>query len=363
MSNPRDLPPEACEPLPPPPELPRRRGSELLSGLTLLPEQRLGAFSAEQLEIVVANWLNETVSRTYARVVLYGSSGDRGRDVVGYESKTADDPWDNFQCKRYAAKLAPADLWSEIGKLLFWVTRGAYSTPRRYTFVAPKGCGPKTLDLLKDAEAVRAGLIKNWSTKCADLCGLDDIRGAIESFVFPDFDVVAGEQLVNDLRGTSVYSMLFGGGLSKPRPPSKTPPPAVGVHELPYIGKLVDAYADHCVDAGLITADDAAAHETYGPHLRASRRDFYCAESLREFSKDVLIEPDDFESLQETVYDGVKYTAERDFPSGYDRVLGVCEQAATVQVGDHPLSGDLTPADRSGMCHQLANEDRLTWRK
>jgi hypothetical protein len=210
---------------------------------------------------------------------------------------------------------------------------------------------------------LRAGLTSNWSKKCLGLCPLSDIRDAIESFAFPTFDAATAERIVNDLKGSAVYPVLFGGGLTKPRPINKMPPEEIAAEEIPYVGKLVDAYAEHSTIGPVTSAESALAHETYGPHLRSSRREFYCAESLREFSKDVLIEPDDFASLQEAVYDGVKYTAERDFQSGYDRVLAVCEQATTVQVGDHPLSGDLTPADRSGMCHQLANDDRLTWRR
>jgi hypothetical protein len=79
---------------------------------------------------------------------------------------------------------------------------------------------------------------------------------------------------------------------------------------MPYVGCLVDAYDDHC-DQAIQSSDDALSHDTYGEHLRSSRKDFYCAESLREFSKDVLIEPDDFESLQQEIYDGVKYTIDR----------------------------------------------------
>jgi hypothetical protein len=307
--------------------------------------------------------LNDVVARKYARVLRVGGPGDRGRDVVGYDSATSNDPWDNYQCKRYSSKLAPADLWLELGKLVYWVHNGAYSTPRQYTFVAPLGASPKCLDLLQDHEKLRVGLINNWATRCRGLCPLAAIRDAIASFAFPIFDVATAERIVDDLRGTAVFPVLFGGGLTKPRPIDRVPPDEIAAEEIPYVGKLIDAYGEHCTTTPISTAEAALAHETYGPHLRSSRREFYCAESLREFSKDVLIEPDDFSSLQEAVYDGVKYTADRDFPSGYDRVLAVCEQAAAVQVGDHPLSGDLTPADRSGMCHQLANDDRLTWRK
>lgn len=349
-------------PLEPPPPLPRRRGRDLLTGLHLLPEQRLAAFAPDQLEFVVAHWLNDAQAPKYARVEVFAGPGDKGRDVVGYPSATENDPWDNFQCKRYKKALQPSDVLEEVGKLVYWTSEGWYKAPRNYTFVAPKGCSPKLRDLLSDHEKLRNALITKWDQYCGGLCGLSAIEIFIRAFDFPDFDVATAERIVNDLRDAAIYPVLFGGGLTKPRPPDKTPPPEIASHELPYVGCLVEAYADDCA-GDVATAEHALAHSVYGQHLRESRRDFYCAESLREFSKDVLVEPDDFSSLQDRVFDGVKHTVAQDFPSGYKRVLAVCNQAVAIQVGDHPLTAELAPADRSGICHQLANDRRVTWTK
>jgi hypothetical protein len=357
-----DLGLEIARPLERPPALPRRRGRDLLAGIQLLPEQRLGAFSPLQLEMVVAHWLHENVARRYARVIRFGGPGDKGRDVVGYESAQTDDPWDNYQCKQLTRNLAPGDVWAELGKLIYWTGQGTFSVPRRYTFVAPRGAGPRVHDLLSNVEALRAGLIENWPKHCGGLSALKGIQETIAVFAFPELDLVTGMRIVEDLKDSAIYPVLFGGGLTKPRPPDRPPPEQIAGHELPYIGCLIDAYDDHCPEQ-IAGADDALTHAEYGPHLRDSRRDFYCAESLREFSKDVLVEPDDFKSLQNEMYHGVKHTAARDFDSGYERVLEVCEQATVVQVSDHPLRSDLNPADRSGMCHQLANDGRLVWKR
>jgi hypothetical protein len=341
--------------------LPRKRGSELHGGLPLLPAQRLAVFAPDQLEIVVGYWLNEVVRPKYARIYRYGQSGDKGRDVAGYVSDDSQTPWDNYQCKRYAKSLAPSDLWADIGKLVYWVTEGTYEAPREYTFVSPKGAGAKAAEVLDDAERVRAGLIENWTRYCGGLCSLAEIQESIETFSFPNFRIASGDQIAGDLKNSAVYPALFGGGLTKPRPANQIPPDEIATHELPYIDCLIEAYEDHChTEVG--SADQAREHPMYGAHLVESRRDFYCAESLREFSKDVLIDPDEYVSLQEVVFDGVKYIHAQSFPSGYERVLAVCAQSAAVQVGDHPLGGELTPADRSGICHQLANDGRWRWK-
>lgn len=348
---------ELYSPLGPAPAIPPRRGSELVAGLHLLPEQRIRAFAADQLELLTRHWLHETLDASSAQVLRYGGTGDKGRDVVVLRP---DGTWDNYQCKHYASKLTPSNVWAEVGKLVFYVARGAYTRPGLYTFVTPLGVSSQLRDVLNDSEQVRAGLRRNWSTYCSGLASLEAMRSAIDSFVFPTMEVATGETIIDGLKGTPLYPVFFGGGLAKQRPADKTPPTQIAAHEMPYLGELVDAYDDHAqeVVADLATA---LAHATYGRHVRRSRREFYCAESLREFSKDVLVSQDQFEAVQDEIFDGIANTFDRGHASGYDRVLAVCEQSAGVELSDHPLKGELRPADRSGICHQLANDGRLQW--
>jgi hypothetical protein len=326
-----------------------------------VPERRLAAFSDEDFELVVRHWLHEGARGKYQRLVRYGGPNDKGRDVVGRLTDALTGPWDNFQCKRYQEKLTPTALWAELGKLVYWVAIGAYSLPRNYTFVAPLGAGNKARELLEDHEKLRAGLAENWSTYCSALCPFEDIKDALANFIFPKLDVATAEDIVDGLKGTAVYPVFFGGGLTKARPPLPAPPAEIADHEVPYITRLVEAYDEHC-PRGVADAAAATAHPVYGGHLSDSRRDFYCAESLREFSKDVLVEPDDYDSLKQQIHDGIKPTVAKAYPDGYERVLCACEHATHVQLDDHPLAGDVQPADRIGMCHQLANDGRVSWR-
>jgi hypothetical protein len=349
-------------PLGAPPTLPRRRGHELTTGLQLDPVRRIAAFSPEDLENLVEYWLREKVEGHYAEVIRYAGPGDKGRDVVGYVNADRVGDWDNYQCKHYGEKLRPADLWPELGKLVYWTKEGSFSAPRRYRFVAPKGATAKVLELLDDPDKLRRELKKNWKKHCKTLCDFEEIEKHLASFTFPKLKVVSGGEIVADLKGMSIYPVFFGGGLSKPRPPVKPPPTAIGSDELGYVNALVDAYDEHC-EEGIASPEAAISHQSYGPHLRTSRKEFYCAESLREFSKDVLVEPGSFNELQNQVHDGIQHRLAEDFPSGFDRALAVCAHATSIQLSDHPLSDDLEPADRAGICHQLANDGRVAWRR
>lgn len=350
------------QPLRPAPLLPPRRGRDLLVGMNLSPEKRLQAFSAEDLEIVLEHWMHHTLGGRYANIGEYAGPGDLGRDRAGFDGPLGTDPWDNYQCKQFDRKLGPRDVCIEVGKLVYHVTRGEYSMPRRYAFVTTRGLGPKALDLLADPEKFRQELKRAWNTRSAGLCALSEIEAALDTIAFPEFQAITGGQIVDDLKDAAVYPYFFGGGLIKPRPPDRMAPEEIAAHELPYVEQLVAAYNDAC-PTSISTVEEALGLEPYCAHLRASRQDFYCAESLREFSQDAFPEPRTFEELQQLVSDGIRHTVAMTHASGYDRVLATCQQATVVHLGDHPLAGEVNPADRSGICHQLANDDRVRWVK
>ncbi|WP_445151376.1 ABC-three component system protein [Baekduia sp. Peel2402] len=347
--------------LPPPPALPRRTGSELLAGAAISPERRLKIMPSEELESLVLHWLDETRRPRYTRLLRAGGTGDMGRDVIGYLTADPAGAWDNYQCKHYATPLVASHILTELGKLVYYSSQGAYCVPDNYFFVAPKGVSEKTRLWLADPEQVRTRLIDGWKKYCAKLCPLTEIRDQLTGFAFPPLDVIKGEDIILSFKGKPSYAAFFGGGLAKPRPEVKTPPDEVEQTELGYIGCLVEAYEEHSSGA---VSDRAGAdsHATYGPHLRGSRRDFYCAESLREFSKDVLVaENEQYAELQQQLLDGIEPVVQSAFATGYDRVLGVTAHATTVELSDHPLAPEVRPSDRKGICHQLANDGRVRW--
>ena len=85
-------------------------------------------------------------------------------------------------------------------------------------------------------------------------------------------------------------------------------------------------------------------------------------EYLRNFSRDNL--PDvgrHFESLQDEIFDGIIETVRSPHPSGFERVNKVLGVAQALQITSHPLLSQVRVGDRHGICHQLANEDRVKW--
>jgi hypothetical protein len=206
----------APQPLRAPRPLPPRRGCDLLVGISLPPEKRLQAFSPEDLEIVLEHWMHHTLGARYTNVAEYAGAGDLGRDRAGFDGPLGTDPWDNYQCKQSDRKLSPGDVYTEVGKLVYHVTRGAYTKPRRYAFVATKGLSPQALDLLADREKLREGLKGAWDKRCTKLCRLSEIEATLNAFAFLEFQAITGGQIVDDLKDAAVYPYFFGGGLTKP---------------------------------------------------------------------------------------------------------------------------------------------------
>jgi hypothetical protein len=65
--------------------------------------------------------------------------------------------------------------------------------------------------------------------------------------------------------------------------------------------------------------------------------------------------------LQDDIYGGVIDTRDAPHADGYVRVCEVTKAARTLQITANALISCVNPKDRDGICHQLANEDRLKW--
>lgn len=316
-------------------------------------------------EDFILEWAHSLKSK-YKLVEKCGGAGDMGRDVVAYESASHVDPWDNYQCKHYNHPLHPGDIWCELGKLCHYTHIGEYTFPRSYYFVAPQGAGNTVSKLLHSDKLLKQGLLDAWDEKCKrEITSLKEIplsaslRAHIEARDFSIFRAMSPLTVIEGHKQTAWHAARFGGGL--PARPINPPPPAlVAPHETKYIRALLDAYEDRlkCHLPSLLDLSDAQLTE----HLHRSRREFYCAEALREFSKD-NVPPGTFDGLLEEVYSGIIDVVQASHPDSVERVLASIKQAKTLPLASNALVTRVTAVDKGGMCHQLANENtNVKWR-
>lgn len=90
------------------------------------------------------------------------------------------------------------------------------------------------------------------------------------------------------------------------------------------------------------------------------REGFFSAQSLKRFVRDELVDEESYEQLKEQVEYGVMDIYEREYDSGLQRVKSTTQQANTLSISNDEIK-NVTIHDKTGMCHELVNENRLTW--
>ena len=119
------------------------------------------------------------------------------------------------------------------------------------------------------------------------------------------------------------------------------------------------AYGEHLSIPAFALAD-LPGHNTLHGHFGRCRERFYCAEVLREFSKN-LPDAADFETIQDQVHDQVIDVVMTKHKDGYARVLAATQTAGAVNITNHPLRSYIKPKSLHGICHQLVNNKRFRW--
>ena len=163
-------------------------------------------------------------------------------------------------------------------------------------------------------------------------------------------------ELITGHATTPFHSVRFGGGLLS-RPKVTLPPKDHNVEESRYIQHLLNAYGDHLK---IPVNDTLGLSPSLSKDFLRQRERFYYAESLRNFARDTV--PDEtFENLQSEVFHGVIDICDDNHKDGLARMRATVTQAANVQISSNPLASVVRVEDRQGICHQLANNDKLIW--
>lgn len=326
---------------------------------------RVKNFSPDEWENFIEEWATSLES-AYAKVRRFGGAGDCGVDIAGFcTNRGFEGAWDNYQCKRYAHTLRPSDIWVELGKIIYYSHIGEYTPPRKHYFVASLGVGTTLEKLLNKPAELRERFKENWNgyckseittTKQLELNG--ELLSYIDDFDFTIFTSKSHVELIDAHSHTGFHAVRFGGGLPA-RPNPAIPPTFPTISESRYIRQLLDAYGDH-LGAPLRDISALATHGALERDFQRQRERFYHAEALRNFARDTVPEGT-FNDLQDEIYHGVIDVTDSKHPNGYERMKATVAQASTVALTANPLASVTKSQDRQGICHQLANEDRLKW--
>lgn len=326
--------------------------AQMQSGPPVDPLTRVLIYDSTEWEKFIDEWVS-CLKKDYTKVLRFTGSGDKGIDIAGFaDNQLLNGLWDNYQCKHYGIPIPPNAAWPEIGKILWYSFKKDYKPPRAYYFVAPRETSTTLTQLLANTPKLKSELLKAWDKSVRDKITSTQsipLEGSfaqyVDQFDFSIFKPKALREVIEQHRKSPYFIPRFGGGLPA-RPMPKAPPDAIDPNESRYVTRLFD------LKKWGILAD----------HFKRSREAFYHAESLRVFVRD-KVEPGTFESLQEEIYKGVIDTHDSPQADGYQCVVAVTNVAQALGLDAHPLAPSTFPSDRRGICHQLANEDRLRWTK
>ena len=341
--------------------------SEFENGPRIDPIRVIITYNDDEWETFIDEWVH-SLKNKYLRVIRPTGPGDKGLDVVGFsDSSELAGVWDNYQCKHYASALSFSNVAGEIGKILWYSHSGVYSAPRSCAFIAPRGPSTSLALLMSNAENLRNKVIEDWEksiapkiTKSQTIQLTGNFREYVQNFDFEIFSVAEPRSIIEAHKKTQYHAVRFGGGLPR-RPESELPPEQISEHEHTYTKKLFDAYGEH-INATIQDEKSLSEHRELKMHFSRSREAFYHAESLRLFVRDKT-EPGMFASFQDEIFEGVIDTCDRTHPDGYARVTSVTDVAQNLALDAHPLNKSAFTKDRKGICHQLANDGKLTWKK
>ena len=193
----------------------------VVHGKLIPPQQQILLFSPGDWEAFVQEWAHYQRTQ-YVKVVRFSGAGDMGIDVAGFtDEKRLKGVWDNYQCKHSSTKELTASIaLPEIGKCLWHSHQGKFSVPRRYYFMASKGCGNGLQKLLGDPAALKAELFAKWDKWCASAITSTQaifLKGAFktyaDAFDYSIFTFKTPLELIDEHRNTPYHAARFGGGL------------------------------------------------------------------------------------------------------------------------------------------------------
>lgn len=346
---------------------------QVATGIPVPPSRLLQIMSPDDWEIFTEEWLSfHKSAEEYHNVRRYSGPGDLGLDVVAFSGEGGfSEPWDSYQCKHYDHALSPEDVCAEVAKVIYHSFNKTppfnqnFSLPRKHVFVSPRGSGITVGRWLKDPQRFKKEIIERWAKQCAAKIGKGieaplegELLAYVEAFDFSIFGDKSGVELIQEHSQTIFYVPRFGGGLPA-RGDAPAPPEEPSQLESVYIRKIFDAYGEHLGKA-VQSTHDFADDATLSGHYNRQRVLFYSAEALRNFARDRTPQGT-FTSLQDDIYNGVIDVCESDYNSGLDRLRKVVTTAGSIDVGGNGLASVTRVSDKQGVCHQLANDEILTW--
>lgn len=334
--------------------------------------RRLLALTDDNLEELIKKWIARLIEAgdEYVGFDRPTASADQGRDAVGFlTAKRYDDAWDNHQCKHLKRPLGFGAFLTELGKMFFYADQGEFTLPRRYIFVVPNSAVRDVLKLVGRPSKIGPALIEGWEVHCRT--GITDgetvltpaIRAAIEQYPFENVLLWKASDIVEQRQMRGLMVELFDDDPgAAPTVGDAEVPAAPSAEEASYLEQIKEVYGEHRGNP-FDDLDAVIGDPDYGPRMTRARRQFLERKAFRLHFRDNL-DAAILDQVDTDVLDGVQdHYDGHEGGRRYDRLLGVMETAANVEVSG-PLGKHrrVTPRVKQGACHHHAGEGEMPLR-
>ncbi|WP_460402064.1 ABC-three component system protein [Actinophytocola sediminis] len=337
--------------------------SVALDGPPVPPAARVRFYSPDEWEEFIREWAT-ALPEDYVQIKRLGGAGDKGADIAAFRTdRQFEGSWDCFQAKHYKEPLGFSVAAPEMLKVFVSVLDGAYSLPDSYQFLAPRGLSTPFNMMISRPTTVRATFLGRLVegdalVKELDKATLESVRALAADTDFAMFRSVELLDALSTHSRTRWHAARFATSLPA-RGDSEDPPADYTPKEARYLQHLLAVYVERRPDV-ITDLASVAGVPHLSKHLQRQRVSFYRAESLKIYARDA-VPAGTFEKLQEDIHAGVIDVAESDHPNGYARLGQVLAQAGSLDLNRHKLIDVTDISDRHGVCHQIANDDQLTW--
>lgn len=332
----------------------------------IAPIDMVRVMDEDTFEQFTLEWLYGSKKSQYHVIKRFGGAGDKGRDVVAYYE---DGSVDYYQCKHYNMSLAPTNFYLELGKLCYYTYKKEIPTPNNYYLIASNDVGHSLQDMIDNPAELLSSLIENWEkyckskiTKTIEIELDESMLDYIKSFDFSIIKTYPIAKIIDEYLNTIYGNIRFGGGRID-LPKAIELDEVLEAEELTYINALLEAYSEE-LKMNINTIEALKAYKTYFKHLNRQRKDYYSVETIRRFVRDTLTDTQQFEVLKEEIYNGIIDTHEKNYDSGYQRLVADLQQASQTNTSKSMLDSKLHcigNSERKGACHMLVNDNRIRW--
>jgi hypothetical protein len=341
----------------------KSKNRALIANMSIKYDRLILIMDDTELEQFCRQWVDGRLG--YTEVRRFAATGDKGRDVVGFLTKQRHEgPWDNYQCKQYRKPLSVTEGLLAVGKVLYWASRGEFTAPRKFYFVAPKGLNQKLAALIDKPSEFKQTLLLKWEESCGKKIIKDKslpldqaLIDAVHNYSFHEIHKITIDELMDD-PGT-VPLLVNRYGADPGHYPAGAVPAVVGQDELKYLRAMVDAYSER-ENISFANHEAVFAHATHGPDLRVQRVCYFEADAFQKFYRDNT-SPKIIETFRRDIYLGIRDKLKAPTIDALERVEAVMSQAAVVSPAG-PLAKYAYVPVKQGVCHHLVNDDEISWK-